>query len=142
MRSLHPCLDGALRKLLTVNGYQNGRRDWHTAEAFVLEVLPQELVFLYPDVFRCPKAELFGWLINIGHGLVGDLLDELRARPQAVNPRQNGNHANQLALAAVLSDDVALPILEGAASLEAAVEVQDAKTVEVRYVNKSRSGAA
>ena len=63
LRSLHCCLNGEIRKLLRVTDYQTIRRDWHTAEAFVLAVLPQELIFLYEDIFRCPRtgsAELAG----------------------------------------------------------------------------------
>lgn len=142
LRSLHPCLDGALRKLLTVNGYQSLRRDWHTAEAFVLEVLPQELVFLYPDLFRSERAELFAWLINIGHGLVTDLLDDLPRQPRNGQRGQNGQSSSQLALAALLEDDVALPILEKASAVQAAVDIQDPKTVEVRYLASPRFGSS
>jgi hypothetical protein len=81
LRSLHPALNGELRKLLLVDGYTSLRKDWLEAPASVLRILPQELVFLYPDVFRCERLELFAWLVNIGHGLLGDLLQDLRARP-------------------------------------------------------------
>jgi len=30
----------------------------------VLDVLPQELVFLFENIFRCPKDEVLAWLIN------------------------------------------------------------------------------
>ena len=81
LRSMLPALDGELRKLLLVNGYANLRKDWLQAPASVLRVLPQELVFLYPEVFHCDRMELFAWLINIGHGLLADLLEELAAAP-------------------------------------------------------------
>src|SRR3989304_4898752 len=32
LRSLQPCLDGSIRKLLTVRGYQSLRKDWLAAE--------------------------------------------------------------------------------------------------------------
>ena len=59
LRSLHACLNGETRKLLTIKNYQDLRREWHSADAFVLPVLPRELVFLFDDIFRCSKSELF-----------------------------------------------------------------------------------
>jgi len=137
LRSLHACLDGALRKLLSLKDYRTLRKDWSVAEAFVLEVLPRELVFLYEDIFRCPKNELFAWLINIGHRVAGDLLKDLGAR--RVNgwlPWPNGK-SDQLCLQAVLADEVALPILEKAAALESTVELRTPKSVVVRYAGKN-----
>ena len=46
LRSLQPFLNGALRKLVSVCNYQHLKRDWSSAEAFVLAVLPRELIFL------------------------------------------------------------------------------------------------
>ena len=43
LRSLQPFLNGALRKLVSVCDYQHLKRDWSSAEAFVLAVLPREL---------------------------------------------------------------------------------------------------
>jgi len=80
LRSLHPLLNGELRKLLTVKDYSSIRKDWYAAEASVLRVLPKELIFLYEDIFRCPKLQLFAWLLNIGHGIVEDLLKDLQSR--------------------------------------------------------------
>jgi len=79
LNSLHACLDGQFRKLLLIRDYQTLRKDWHTAEAFVLPALPRELVFLHADIFRYPRAELFAWLVNIGHGLVEEMLEHLKA---------------------------------------------------------------
>jgi hypothetical protein len=79
LQSLDPCLNGALRKLLIVKDYPSLQKDWHEADAFVLEILPRELVFLYEDIFRCPRAQLFAWLLNIGHGIAQDLLKELQS---------------------------------------------------------------
>ena len=78
LNSLHPCLDGQIRKLLMIKDYQAIRKDWHAAEAFVLPTLPRELVFLHDDAFRSPRADLFTWLVNIGHGIVDQMLAELR----------------------------------------------------------------
>jgi hypothetical protein len=136
LRSLHPCLDGAIRKLLTVSGYQDLQKGWHTAEAFVLEVLPRELVFLCEDIFRCPRNEVLAWLVNIGHGLLDDLLKDLRAQPPNGHSPQNGSNPDQLCLRAVLADEVALPILEKGARLHCSVELQDPKTVVVRYASE------
>ena len=133
LRSLDPCLNGEIRKLLRVKDYQVIRRDWRAAEAFVLPVLPQELVFLYQDIFRCPRPDVLAWLVNIGHRLVGDLLEDLRGRPSNGAVPEGGNDNGQLCLEAVQSDDVAMPILEHAASLETAVELSDPKTAVVRY---------
>jgi hypothetical protein len=138
LRSLHSCLNGEIRKLLMVKGYQGMRKDWHSAEAFVLQVLPRELVFLFEEVFRSPRPELFAWLINIGHGLMDDLLKDLAARPP------NGYHApstknpDQLCLTAVRTDSVALPIMQKAAALETAVELEgdEDESAVVRYFRK------
>lgn len=80
LRSLHPLLNGEVRKLLAVKDYSSIRKDWYETEASVLRVLPQELIFLYEDIFRCPKSQLFAWLLNIGHGIVEDLLRDLKSR--------------------------------------------------------------
>ena len=133
LRSLHPLLSGAIRKLLTVKDFQNIRKDWFEAEAFILEVLPQELVFLYHDIFRCQRSELFAWLINIGHRLVGDLLGHLRAPPVNGRNSQSEQNPNQLCLEALRQDQVALPILDKAASLQSSIEITDSKSVVVRY---------
>jgi hypothetical protein len=77
LNALHPPLNGELRKLLIVKDYSSLRKDWYAAEACVLRVLPQELIFLYEDIFRCPKPQLYAWLLNIGHGLVEDCLKNL-----------------------------------------------------------------
>jgi hypothetical protein len=80
LNSLHPPLNGEVRKLLTVRGYQSNRKDWYTMDAHVLKVLPQELVFLYEDIFRCPRGRIFAWLVNIGHNIVEDLVRDLKLR--------------------------------------------------------------
>jgi len=134
LRSLQPCLNGEIRKLLMVKGYQNVRKDWREAEAFVLEVLPRELIFLYDDLFKCPKSDIFGWLINIGHRLVSDLLKDVRIRPVNGCAPQAKGERDQLCLQAIRTDEVAWPILEKASSLESIVELEDPKTVVVRYL--------
>jgi hypothetical protein len=80
LNSLHPPLNGELRKLLMVEDYSSLPKDWYEAKASVLRVLPQELVFIYEDIFRCPKSQLFAWLLNIGHGIVADLLQDLKSQ--------------------------------------------------------------
>jgi hypothetical protein len=80
LNALHPPLNGELRKLLTVKNYPSIQKDWYAAQATVLRVLPQELVFLYGDIFHCPKPQLFAWLLNIGHGLVEDCLQDLKSQ--------------------------------------------------------------
>jgi hypothetical protein len=80
LNALHPPLNGELRKLLTVKDYSSIRKDWYEAEASVLRILPQELIFLYEDIFRCPKSQIFAWLLNIGHGIVEDCLKDLKSR--------------------------------------------------------------
>ena len=104
------------------------------AEAFALEVLPRELIFLYQDLFRGPKEEILAWLVNIGHRLAGDLLKDLRTRPVNGHDSRTGKNPSQLCLRAILTDDVALPILEKAASLECTVDFQGPMEVQVRYV--------
>jgi len=133
LRSMHSLLDGAIRKLVTVKDYQTTRKDWRTAEAFVLEILPRELIFLYEDIFKCPRNEILAWLINIGPRLVGDLLEDLKTRPSRERAPQQARNPDQLCLQAIRTDEVALPILQKAASLEAVVELKDPKTVMVRY---------
>ena len=137
LRSLHPCLNGAIRKLLLIADYQSFRKDWDKAEAFVLETLPRELIFLYPDIFKCPRAELLAWLVNIGHRIVGDLLAKGEGEaPEDPLPWRRGANQDQLCLQAVRHDEVAWPILEKAASLETTVEAADAKSVVVFYSRK------
>lgn len=135
LRSLQPGLDGALRKLITVRDYPQVRKDWLATEAFVLRVLPQELIFLFEDLFRVPRMELLAWLINIGHRTVSDLLDDVRAH--RVNGRVRGDGVPaQLPLKDIGADDVARPILEQAAALESTVEGESPETVIVRYVRR------
>lgn len=111
LRSTHPALNGELRKLLLVNHYQSIRKDWLEAEASVLRILPQELIFLYPDIFRCERMDLFAWLINIGHGLLGDLLKELR---QSRNGKATNGSPAPYAIAAHGREAVGAAVLEGA----------------------------
>jgi hypothetical protein len=136
LRSMQPCLNGEIRKLLMVKDFLRIRKDWHAAEAFVLPILPQELVFLYEDIFRCPRSEVLAWLVNIGHRIAQDLLKDLDQRPLGAGdfpPRVNGE---QRCLAAVRTDEVAMPILEQAVALESAVELSGPKTAIVRYVSQ------
>lgn len=81
LHSLQPCLNGALRKLLVLRPNPSLRPDWREAEAFVLPVLPQELVFLHSEIFHAPRHELLAWLVNIGHGLLKDVLECWGAHP-------------------------------------------------------------
>jgi hypothetical protein len=135
LRSLQPCLDGEFRKLVMVKDYARIRKDWHAAEAFVLPVLPRELVFLYQDIFRCPREEVLAWLVNIGHRLARDLLKDLEQRPaDSWNPQPSVN-GDQRCLAALRTDEVAMPILEHASAVECAVELTGPKTAVVRYVS-------
>jgi len=136
LRSLLPCLNGEVRSLLRVRDYPTIRRDWRAAEAFVLPVLPQELVFLYEDIFRCPRNEVLAWLVNIGHRMVGDLLEDLRARPANGPAPHRGANGDQMCLQAVRTDEVALPVLEHAAALQSTVELSEPKMVVVRYASR------
>ena len=133
LRSLDPCLNGEIRKLVRVKDYPIIRKDWRAVEAFVLPILPQELVFLYQDIFRCPRPEVLAWLVNIGHRLVGDLLEDLRGQPPNGCDAGAGGNGDQLSLETVRTDEVAVPILDQAAALECAVELSDSKTAVVRY---------
>src|SRR5207248_1672678 len=105
LRSLEPMLNGTLRKLVMIKDFQQSRKDWRTAEAFVLQVLPRELVFLFPDIFRCERNELIAWLINIGHRLVQDALNDLSALNGSrwLSPSAE---SEQLCLTAIRSDEV------------------------------------
>jgi hypothetical protein len=133
LRSLMPCLTGELRKLVLIKDYQGIRKDWHEAEAFTLGVLPHELLFLFADIFRCPKSEVLAWLINAGHRMAGDVCGDLnRAASPSAGPASNGAQ-NQLCLSELQTDEVARPILEQAAVLESVVELSDDKNVVVRY---------
>lgn len=94
LKSLDPLLNGELRKLLLVKSYSFVRKDWHEAAAFVLETLPRELVFLYADIFRCPRSQLFGWLMNFGHQIVKDLLKDLQTRKFMLSVAASGPGPN------------------------------------------------
>lgn len=129
--ALQPFLNGQYRKLLLLKNYQQLRKDWRVAEAFVLPVLPQELLFLFDNVFRCPKEEVFAWLINIGHGIVQDLMVSLQR--SAPFSQCHGDPGGQMPLEALQNDEVALPILATAAPLKATVQCLEPKLVLVRY---------
>jgi len=137
LQSLEPCLSGEIRKLLTVSDFQTARKDWQTMEAFVLPILPRELVFLYPDIFRFPRNEVLSWLVNVGHRIVDDLRQDLAAY-HTVNGTNSppGRDRDQLCLSAVRTDEVAWPILEKVALLESNIECKDDKTVLVKYLHK------
>ncbi len=133
LRSLQPALNGAIRKLLLVRDYQNLRKDWIAADAFILEVLPRELIFLFEDIFRCERNDLFAWLINIGHRLTGDLVTALEQRTvNGHNPARQGE-SKQLALQELSSDAVAFPIVRQSSGLEAEVEITGSKTAVIEY---------
>lgn len=133
LRSLQPCLNGSLRKLILVHDFQHHRKDWFEAEAYALSVLPRELVFLFSDIFRFPREEVLAWLINVGHRILRDLLADLRA--QKVNGHSLAAQENpqQLHLSTLSEDEVALPILKQAAELEASVELENQEKMLVRY---------
>jgi hypothetical protein len=133
LRPLEPCLQGELRKLVLVKDYQRIQKDWHAADAYILPVLPRELLFLYPDLFRCPKDDVLAWLVNIGHRSVSDLLAALQAGKVNGYHPQSAANGTQLGLEAIRTDAVALPILSRAATLESTVQIRDPKTVELRY---------
>ncbi|MCX6921929.1 MAG: hypothetical protein NT154_01730, partial [Verrucomicrobia bacterium] len=136
LRTFQPWLTGEIRSLLRVKDYSTIRKDWRSAQAFVLPVLPQELVVLYQDIFRCPRNEVLAWLVNIGHRMVSDLLEDLRVSSVNGSAPNRGANGGQLCLQAVRNDEVALPILEHAASLQSSIELIETKTVLVRYNNK------
>jgi len=133
LRSLMPCLTGEIRKLVLIKDYQGSHKDWHEAEAFTLAVLPHELLFLFADIFRCPKSEVLAWLINVGHRMAGDVCGDLnQTTAPSERPASNGAQI-QLCLSELRNDDVAWPILKETAALESVVEVCDDKNVVVRY---------
>jgi hypothetical protein len=136
LRSLQPCLNGEIRSLLRVRDYPTIRKDWRAAEAFILPVLPQELIFLYQDIFRSPRHEVLAWLVNIGHRIAEDLLEDLRMLPVNGSASKRGTNGDQLCLQAVQTDEVAAPILGRAAALESTVELSDPKTAWVRYASR------
>ena len=129
--ALEACLNGEVRKLLLVKDYQAIERNWHSAEAFVLPVLPKELVFLYADLFRFGRAELHAWLINIGHSILAHLQAALSGR--ALDPDQSQSRTPQLPLGALLDDPVAAPILSQAGELKASTQLLDPSRALVIY---------
>ncbi|HSU54320.1 MAG TPA: hypothetical protein VLT36_09695, partial [Candidatus Dormibacteraeota bacterium] len=135
LRSLDPLLNGALRKLLTVKGFQTCRKDWGASEAYVLDVLPREMTFLYPEIFRFAKDEVLAWTVNVGHRLMGDLLTELQHSTVNGFSEKPSDENGQFPLHLVRKDEVAMPILQKAAQLQSSVEVQDSKTALIRYVH-------
>ena len=137
LSALEPRFNGALRKLLTVKGYQEIKPDWSSAEAFILEVLPRELVFLHPEIFHSEKSDLFGWLVNIGHGLVETLCQHLNASQVDGFDSLRKQDSAQLPLTAVRTDDVAWPILCQAATLQCSVDAFDARNALVKYLGRN-----
>ena len=134
LQSLQPVLNGALRKLISMCEYQQLKKDWSSADAFVLPVLPRELVFLYADIFRCDRAEVLAWLINIGHTLCTDLLGSISLTPGL--PQADVQSGTQLDISEIRHDAVGWPILQSAAELNSTVEPIDEKTVIVRYCRR------
>lgn len=133
LRSLSPCLTGELRKLILVRDYQRLPQDWREAGAFTLPVLPRELVFLHREVFRARRDDALTWLINIGHGLVRDLLNNLQRGNVNGVSKEPEEGRRQLPLIEMRRDEVAVPILQHAAGLVSAVESLDDRQVWVRY---------
>jgi hypothetical protein len=134
LRSLHSCLNGEIRTLVRLKDYQNLQREWWASKAFVLQVLPRELIFLHADIFRFPRNEVLAWLVNIGHRMAGDLVTELGRSPAANGKSHASDNGEQLPLERARHDEVAWPILERVRSLECTVESDDPKTVVIRYV--------
>ena len=99
LSSLQTCLDGQIRKLLLVRDYQTIRKDWLAAEAFVLPALPRELMFLHCDLFRFPRPQLLAWLVNIGHGIVQEMLAGFKTLPAFAAARRSDPWAANAALA-------------------------------------------
>lgn len=129
--ALHSCLNGEFRKLVQVKEYQTIKKDWHSAEAFVLPVMPKELIFLYENVFRCPQEELYAWLINFGHDILDNLGDALHsAAPSNGHP---STHSAQLPLHDLPSDPIAATILSQAVFLKSSVQILEPNRVLVRY---------
>ena len=133
LRSLMPCLTGEIRKLVLIKDYQGIPKDWHEADAFALGILPHELLFLFADIFRCPRSEVLAWLINVGHRMSDDVCSDLNGAAFSPSRPASTSAQNQLCLSELRTDDVARPILEKAASLESVVELSDDKNVVVRY---------
>ncbi len=138
LQSLQPHLNGALRKLISMCDYQHLNKDWSSAEAFVLPLLPRELIFLYADIFRCDRAEVLAWLINIGHTLANDLLGSLVVAQRATFASVDHGVGNQRELSDIGSDPIAVPILEQAATIKTTVDQMDEKRVIVRYCQRDR----
>jgi hypothetical protein len=136
LRSLQPGLDGAIRKLLLVQDHQSRPRDWYEAEAFALRVLPKELVFIFGEVFRSAREEILAWLVNLGHWSAENLLNELQKRPANGFLQNLEGKSNQLGLEAILSDEVAMPILQQAGGLECTVDLDAPESVVIRYYRK------
>src|SRR5262249_35127444 len=133
----------------------------------VLPVLPRELVFMYPSLFRSARSELLAWLINIGHGMVTDLVEDLASgstgshnghpqgvastnlTPRSINPdqapqRSSATHSlrgikKQEPLSEIVGDRVAWPILNEIGSLTSVVDIIDSRTVQVRYLTQRYS---
>lgn len=134
LRSLLPMLDGALRKLLTVREFPSLPPDWWSASAYALRVLPRELLFLHPEIFRYPRDQILAWLVNIGHRTVSDLVAELEQASDVRDPRPSGR---QWPVACLRHDAVAWPILQQASLLEASVEPGDSPDVfQIRYLRR------
>ena len=133
LQSLEPCLTGKFRKLVLVEGFQSHRKDWQVAQAFVLPLLPRELIFLHADIFRFPRSEVLSWLVNLGHRLSGELVEYLRMGIPDRCAHRAGRNGDQLPLEAMQTDEVAAPILKEAAGLECLVYLQDERLARISY---------
>lgn len=144
LRAFEPQLDGALRKLVLVEDFATRRPGWLESPAFVLRVLPRELILVEPEVFRYSRAEVVAWLINLGHWEVEETLAALQRargngqerRKTAAYPQagQSRLHSGQRDLEQVLDDRVAVPILQAAMRLRARAESDAPTRAVIRYV--------
>lgn len=147
LRALDARLDGATRKLVLVRDFALRPRAWLEAEAFVLRVLPRELILIEPDVFRCPRAEIVAWLVNLGHWTAAQTLAALETRGDDARPEMRADARSaagpesppptQRDLPELIGDAVALPILQQARVLRACAESDSPEQAVLRYVRET-----
>ena len=116
---LDPLLSGAVRHLITIDGFQNIKKNWQKAEAFFLPCLPFEMIFYEPDFLRLEKRTRYQSLMKNGHSLAKELTACLR--------NKTIDTLKQYSLPELLEDDEAMYMLNKAASLMPGLEMNGQK---------------
>ena len=114
IRSLDAHMDGAIRHLVTIDGYRTLSKDWQTAPLLYLSCIPKEMIFVKGDILRASPPKLYNTLVGYAYRTASDLLDGISRETIAAETPRN---PQQLPLDKIVHNDMAMYILGKAASL-------------------------